>query len=122
MRSCASRRTVEAQPVGFDRAIDQDPSVSGNGTTPAETTPVGKEIVGREEELARIAEFAAASVHRPAALVVQGEAGIGKTTLWRAGVGALEGAGCRVLRSAPAASEASLPLSTLTDLLEPVYA
>lgn len=93
------------------RAAPRDPAVREAGT----------EIVGREEELARIAEFVGRA-DGPDALVVQGEAGIGKTTLWRAGIDELEAAGYRVLRTTPAASEASLPLSALTDLLEPAYA
>jgi hypothetical protein len=41
-------------------------------------------IVGREEELGAIREFLDA-VERLAALVIEGEPGIGKTTLWREG-------------------------------------
>jgi DNA-binding CsgD family transcriptional regulator/tetratricopeptide (TPR) repeat protein len=87
-----------------------------------ETEPdLAKEIVGREEELERIAAFVDARLGTPAALIIQGHAGIGKTTLWRDAVRRLEAAGARVLRTTPAASEASLSLATLSDLLEPVY-
>jgi predicted ATPase len=75
-------------------------------------------LVGREEELARIDAFARAG-SGARALVLEGEAGIGKTTLWRAATEMLAGAGRRVLQAAPTASEAELPFATLSDLLAP---
>jgi len=42
------------------------------------------EIVGREEELGALARFIHDIDRRPAGLVLEGEAGVGKTTLWRA--------------------------------------
>lgn len=80
-----------------------------------------KGMVGREEELARISAFVDTRHETPAALVIQGTAGIGKTTLWRDGLRRLEEAGFRVLQTTPAESEASLSLATLSDLVEPVY-
>jgi Cdc6-like AAA superfamily ATPase len=54
-------------------------------------------LVGRDEELARIEEFLAAAADRPAALLLEGEQGIGKTTLVHACLGhAREAAGQRV--------------------------
>ena len=44
------------------------------------------EVVGREQELAAIDAFLDAPPGGPAALLVEGEAGIGKTTLWLAAV------------------------------------
>ena len=44
------------------------------------------EIIGREEELASIQAFLAEVEQGPTALVLSGEAGIGKTILWEAGV------------------------------------
>ena len=46
------------------------------------------EIVGRDEPLARLESFVADLPRRPARMVIEGEAGIGKTTVWRAGVDA----------------------------------
>ncbi len=43
-------------------------------------------VIGREEELDSIRAFLAEVEHGPAALVLSGEAGIGKTILWEAGV------------------------------------
>ena len=95
--------------------LDEDVSA------PERSQPDLKEVVGREEEIERLAQFVASHADRPAALVVQGSAGIGKTTLWREGVGMLDTAGYRVLRTTAAASESTLSLATFTDLLEPVY-
>src|SRR5215813_6721184 len=54
---------------------------------------------------------------RPSLLAVSGEAGAGKSTLWRAGVEAAAQGGQRVLRSEPTASEADLSFAGLSDLL-----
>ena len=53
----------------------------------------------------------------PALLSIVGEAGAGKSTLWRAGITAAADAGCRVLRSEPSASDADAPFAGLSDLL-----
>jgi DNA-binding CsgD family transcriptional regulator len=53
-------------------------------------------------------------------LVLEGEAGMGKTTLWEAGGRAAEAAGTRVLRAQPAESETALGFSGLGDLLDAV--
>jgi hypothetical protein len=76
----------------------------------------------RAAEWRRVREFVAGAATReePAALAVTGEAGAGKSTLWRAGIHAAADAGCRVLRSEPAASEADSSFAGLSDLLAPV--
>ena len=74
----------------------------------------------RSAEWRTVREFAQGVRVSPAALVVQGEAGAGKSTLWRAGVGAAAEVGQRVLRSEPSASEADLSFAGLSDLLADV--
>ena len=54
-------------------------------------------------------------------LLVHGEAGIGKTTLWSAGVAAARGSGGRVLAHTAAWSEAQLSFTALRDLLSDAY-
>lgn len=76
-------------------------------------------IFGRKSELAAIPAFLSAAAAGPAALVLVGEAGIGKTTVWRAGVERTASSGYRVLTSRPAESEAKLSYAALIDLLEP---
>lgn len=74
-------------------------------------------IVGRERELAAVEALVSESLRGPAALVLEGEPGIGKTTLWRA---ALEHARRRqlaVLACSPASGETRLSFSALADLL-----
>jgi DNA-binding CsgD family transcriptional regulator len=75
------------------------------------------EIVGRDAHVAAVRSFVAETQLGPAALFLEGEPGIGKTTLWRDGVDAAEAAGSLVLRSRPSAAEAQLTFAGLTDLL-----
>src|SRR5438270_5948440 len=77
-------------------------------------------IVGRERELAAVAALLDAADGGCAALVLEGEAGIGKTTVWLAGIDRAQALGYRVLSCRPAEIEASLPFVSLGDLLEPV--
>jgi DNA-binding CsgD family transcriptional regulator len=77
-------------------------------------------VVGRDAELASLRDFVAGISAGASALVLEGEAGTGKTTLWRAGVELAESAGLCVLKAEPAESEAALSFSGLGDLLDPV--
>jgi DNA-binding CsgD family transcriptional regulator len=74
------------------------------------------EIVGRDEELQALSSFLEESAP-PGALLIQGDAGIGKTTLWRWAVDRAEAGGWRVLTAGPDASEARLAFAAIGDLL-----
>jgi len=78
------------------------------------------EIVGREEELGFLHSFLDQEAGGPLALVLEGEAGIGKSTLWLAGVAAARERGLRVLSSRPAEAERGLAHLVLSDLFEDV--
>ena len=78
------------------------------------------EIIGREDELAAVYGFIGLAEGGPAALVLEGEAGIGKSTLWLAGVERAHARGLRVLSSRPAEAERGLALAGLGDLFEDV--
>src|SRR5947209_6163170 len=78
------------------------------------------EIVSREEELGSLHAFVDEPGRGPAALVLEGEAGIGKSTLWLAGVEHARTRGLRVLSSRPAEAERSLAHVGLGDLFEDV--
>ena len=52
--------------------------------------------------------------------MLEGEAGVGKTALWRRALEAAPGSRWRILTSAPAGSEARLAFAALGDLLDPV--
>jgi DNA-binding CsgD family transcriptional regulator len=77
-------------------------------------------IVGRDLEVASIRGFLASISEGASALVLEGEAGMGKTTLWAAAVAEAESAPVRVLQSQPAESENALSFSGVGDLLDPV--
>lgn len=77
-------------------------------------------IVGREAELVRVGAFASALSYGARALVLRGEPGIGKTSLWRHAVDRCRDAGFEVMLSRPAEEEMPLALSGLLDLFERV--
>ena len=74
-------------------------------------------VLGRDEELRIVARALASVAGGPAACVLVGDAGIGKTALWRSGVALAEAEGMRVMACAPAEVEAALAYSCLADLL-----
>jgi DNA-binding CsgD family transcriptional regulator len=80
------------------------------------------EIVGREEEQASVRAFVDRADEVLTALVLEGEAGIGKSTLWLAGVEHARSRGLRVLRSRPAEAERGFVHVGLGDLFEDVLA
>ena len=78
------------------------------------------EIVGREGVLASVRAFVERIDEGFTALVLEGEAGIGKSTLWLAAVEHARSRGLRVLRSRPAEAERGLVHVGLGDLFEDV--
>ncbi|MDP9225422.1 MAG: AAA family ATPase, partial [Actinomycetota bacterium] len=78
------------------------------------------EIVGRDADLAAVQGFVARPVEGLRALVLEGDAGIGKSTLWRAGAAAARQCSFRVLESRPAETERTLPNVVLGDLFADV--
>ena len=77
------------------------------------------EVVGRDDELATVAFFLGDTEERPRALLLEGEAGIGKSTLWRAAVASALESGTAVLSCAPSEPESSLAFVALGDLVGP---
>lgn len=75
-------------------------------------------IFGRTSELAFVEHFLGEIHLGPCDLLLEGEAGAGKTTLWRATVMAARARGYRVLMCHPVESEASLAFAALGDLLD----
>ena len=103
---CGASRTIEG--VEGVTQVSDNPAVPR--TTPASVDaghdrhdvalPAGAtipDIVGREEELATVRALIDGAHARAAALVLEGEAGIGKSTLWLAGVEHARERGLRVL-------------------------
>jgi DNA-binding CsgD family transcriptional regulator len=77
-------------------------------------------IVGRDAELARLDGFLGTIPSGFAALLLEGPAGIGKTTLWERAVASARERGHAVLVARAVASEAQLAYMVLHDLLGPV--
>ncbi|HJW21379.1 MAG TPA: AAA family ATPase [Candidatus Limnocylindrales bacterium] len=74
------------------------------------------EIIGRDAELTDIESFLDHPPDGTGALVLEGEAGIGKSTLWLAGVAAARDRHLAVLTSRPAEAERALAYVVLGDL------
>jgi len=75
-------------------------------------------MVGRDEERSHIDRFLdVAAGAQPEIVVLDGRAGIGKTTLWRHGQADAQRRGLRVLAATAAESETRLAFATLGDLL-----
>jgi hypothetical protein len=79
------------------------------------------DVVGRGRELAEVAAFLTAIPDGPRALLIDGEAGIGKTTVWLDAVRNAEDRGYRVLRARPAESESRLSYAALADIVGPAF-
>jgi DNA-binding CsgD family transcriptional regulator len=77
-------------------------------------------ILGRDDELDQVGLFLGSIPTGPSALVLEGAAGIGKTTLWLEGVAAARQNGYLVLTARAAESEARLSYSALGDLFAEV--
>jgi len=77
-------------------------------------------IIGRDDELAAVGRFLTSVSEGPAALLLQGDPGIGKTTLWKEAVAAARRNDFRVLGCRPVQSETRLSYGGLGDLLEEV--
>ena len=75
-----------------------------------------RQLVGRDDELTAIIGVLD-SVQLPGAVVLPGEAGIGKTTLWLAGIDAAAARGYQILSSRPSGAETRFSFSGLSDLL-----
>lgn len=74
-------------------------------------------MIGRDRELGAGRQFLNSVAHGSDFLVLEGEAGIGKTTVWRQLVASAESGGYRVLSCQPAATEVTLSFAGLADLL-----
>ncbi|GLP81743.1 ATP-binding protein [Mycobacterium antarcticum] len=67
-----------------------------------------------------IDEYLTSASREPSALLIEGEAGIGKTTLWSAATDRARERGCQVLSSRTAVTESLLAYGVLADLLDEI--
>ena len=79
-------------------------------------------LSGRERELRSLEDFFERAAGAPSALVLSGEAGIGKTELWEAGLERARARGTRVLAHRAVEAEAVLSFTGIAELLGPVAA
>jgi DNA-binding CsgD family transcriptional regulator/tetratricopeptide (TPR) repeat protein len=86
-------------------------------STAAEVERVPDGVVSREPEGRAVTDFLTTAGGEPAALVIAGEPGIGKTTSWLAAVASARERGFRVLSARAAAAESVLAYGALADLL-----
>ena len=77
-------------------------------------------VLGRQAELDQLTAKLDAVVAGPCVVVVEGPAGIGKTTMWQAALGAARARSFTVLAARAAHTEATLPFAGLIDLFEAV--
>ena len=92
--------------------------VSTSAGSPGQENP----IVGRSAELQALDTFVDSLDNGPAMLVLEGEPGLGKTTLWREGLDAAQRRSLRILECRPVQAEAQLAFTALSDLLADVPA
>jgi len=79
-----------------------------------------EDVLGRESELAILDRFLDSVPTGAGALLLFGEPGIGKTTVWRQGLASALQRGYRTLSCGPVEAETRLSYAALGDLLEPV--
>jgi DNA-binding CsgD family transcriptional regulator len=79
--------------------------------------PSSQSTVGRDSELTSISAFLDEPRSGLATLLIEGDIGIGKTTLWREAVHAARNGSYRVLVCRPAETEMSIGFAGLVDLL-----
>ena len=84
------------------------------------SVPATDGVIGRQDELLALRLFLDEVRGGARAVLLEGEAGIGKTTVWQRGVELALERGYRVLQSRPAEAEARLAYATVGDLLDGV--
>ena len=85
------------------------------------TSATNHDLFGRDTELAQLRRFVDNVRDAPCGLLIRGEAGIGKTALWRSGTEAAERSGVRVLETRCVEADLPLALGGLCDLLDGAF-
>ncbi|KUI27377.1 LuxR family transcriptional regulator [Mycobacterium sp. IS-1742] len=80
------------------------------------------QLISRDAELSAVDSLLAAVPTGTSVLVLEGDAGIGKSTVWRAGIERARARGFQVLSAHPVASESAAAYSSLAELLTEVDA
>jgi ATP/maltotriose-dependent transcriptional regulator MalT len=77
-------------------------------------------VLGRPSESQAITDFLASATTEPSGVVIEGEPGIGKTTVWLAGVDSAHEEGFQVLSARPTGAESVLAYAALADMVSEV--
>ncbi|WP_193044566.1 helix-turn-helix transcriptional regulator [Mycolicibacterium baixiangningiae] len=78
------------------------------------------QLISRDAELSAVDTFLAAVPSGTSVLILEGDAGIGKSTVWRAGIARARARGFRVLSARPVSSESASAYSSLAELFADV--
>ena len=78
------------------------------------------DVVGRDQELAIVERLLDERQAGPLAVIIEGDAGIGKTTLWEAALDLARDRSWRVLAARPAEAEFRFSYAAVRDLLGPL--
>jgi DNA-binding NarL/FixJ family response regulator len=105
---------------GVRECGDADGSQIGAGPGMVDDHRLSPGLANRPAETQSVAEFLKSACRAPAALVVEGEPGIGKTTLWLTALDQARDGGFQVLSTRTAATESGLAYASLADLLRGV--
>ena len=107
--------------MGADSAsVVPDASAAHDTTAPALAPGGSTGLLERAAELAAVDWLISSTREGPAALILEGEAGIGKTALWEQGVARALRRGHEVLCVRVRPADSALPFLALAELLEPV--
>jgi len=83
------------------------------------TTAVGS-LIARQAEVSMLVELLDSNRSPGAIVLIEGPPGIGKTALWRAGLGLAAARGTTVLEAHPSEAERRYPYAVVADLLQDV--
>ena len=114
----AGKPSGASGPVSNRAAEPSDVLHAGSGDEADSDQPPAMVLFGRERELRSVSGWL--DRDGPRGLVLAGEAGIGKTAIWRQAVSEARSRGQEVLIAAPAGAEVQLALVALADLLAPL--
>ncbi len=78
------------------------------------------ELIGRQNEVTALSEVLEEGARSPVAVLLEGDPGIGKTSLWRSALALAAERGAFVLRASPTGTEVDLAYGSIGDLMAPV--
>jgi DNA-binding CsgD family transcriptional regulator len=107
--SCSCSTTREDLPL--------DATCRSPDNAAAEGGPMVREVLGRADDLTLTSQLLERVPSGPVAIVIGGDEGIGKTTLWAAVLSQAEERRYRVISARPVESEAKLAFAAVADLL-----